>query len=146
MCPPTSSADPADAVAAEQAWIGDGRLAVIVPRSRYAELTALVSDALPGIAHGSDPALLDASTAILEVDQSKGLEFDSVLIADPGAILRESPRGGSDLYVAVTRATKRLGLVAEGSLPAAPDRDGIRRLGGPGGKPTRGVFACHYLT
>jgi len=106
-----------DAVAAEKARIGDGRLAVIVPRSRYAELTALVSAALPGIAHGSDPALLDASTALLEVDQSKGLEFDSVLIADPGAILRESPRGWSDLYVAVTRATKRLGVIADGSLP-----------------------------
>ena len=50
-----------DAVAAEQARIGDGRLAVIVPRSRYAELTTLVSTALPGIAHGSDPALLDAA-------------------------------------------------------------------------------------
>ena len=106
-----------DAVAAEQALIGEGRLAVIVPRSRYAELTALVSAALPGIAHGTDPALLDASTAILTVDQSKGLEFDSVLIADPGAILRDSPRGGSDLYVAVTRATKRLGVIADGSLP-----------------------------
>ena len=106
-----------DAVAAEQARIDDGRLAVIVPRSRYAELTTLVSTALPGIAHGSDPALLDAATAILEVEQSKGLEFDSVLIADPGAMLRESPRGGSDLYVAVTRATKRLGVIADGALP-----------------------------
>ena len=113
-----------NAVAAEQAQIGDGRLAVIVPRSRYAELTALVLAALPGIAHGSDPALLDASTAILEVDQSKGLEFDSVLIADPGEILCESPRGESDLYVAVTRATKRLGVIADGSLP-----DVLHRLG-----------------
>ena len=106
-----------DAVAAEQSRIGDGRLAVIVPRSRYAELTALLSAALPGVDSGPDPALLGATTAILEVDQSKGLEFDAVLIADPGAILRESPRGMSDLYVAVTRATKRLGLIAEGSLP-----------------------------
>ncbi len=106
-----------EAVAAEQALIGDGRLAVIVPGSRHAELAALVSAALPGVAHGSDPALLDAATAILEVDQSKGLEFDSVLIADPGAILRESRRGGSDLYVAVTRATQRLGVITDGSLP-----------------------------
>jgi superfamily I DNA/RNA helicase len=97
---------------------------VIVPRLRYAELTALLSAALPGIAHGSDPALLDASTAIVDVDQSKGLEFDSVLIADPGAILRESSRGWSDLYVAVTRATKRLGVIAEGSLP-----DVLHRMG-----------------
>jgi hypothetical protein len=106
-----------ESVAAEQARIGDGRLAVIVPRSRYAELTTLVSAALPGVAHGSDPGLLDATTAILEVGQSKGLEFDSVLIADPGAILRESPRGGSDLYVAVTRATRRLGVISDGPLP-----------------------------
>jgi superfamily I DNA/RNA helicase len=106
-----------DTVMAEQARIGDGRLAVIVPRSRYAELTALLSAALSGIASGSDPDLLDTSTAILDVDQSKGLEFDSVLIADPGAIVRESPRGLSDLYVAVTRPTKRLGVIADGSLP-----------------------------
>jgi hypothetical protein len=105
-----------EAVAAERARIGEGRLAVIVPRSRYAELATLMST-LPGIAHGSDPALLDASSAILAVDQSKGLEFDSVLIADPGTILRDSPRGASDLYVAVTRATKRLGVIADGSLP-----------------------------
>jgi hypothetical protein len=113
-----------DAVEAEQSEIGDGRLAVIVPRSRYAELTALMSAALPGVAHGSDPALLlDAATAILDVDQSKGLEFDSVLIADPASILADSPRGGSDLYVAVTRATRRLGVIADGTLP-----DVLRRL------------------
>ena len=118
-CAPANQFGPAllDAVAAEQARIGDGRLAVIVPRSRYAELTALVAAALPGIAAGSDPRLLDAPTAILAVDHSKGLEFDSVLIADPGAILRDSRRGASDLYVAVTRATRRLGVIAEGSLP-----------------------------
>ena len=115
-----------DAVAAEQAQIGDGRLAVIVPRSRYAELAALVSAALSGVAHGSDPALLDASVAILDVDQAKGLEFDSVLIADPGAILRRSSRGGSDLYVAVSRATRRLGVIADGSLPEV-----LHRMGDP---------------
>ncbi|MET1004863.1 MAG: AAA family ATPase [Propionibacteriaceae bacterium] len=106
-----------DAVAAEQSQIGDGRLAVIVPSSRNAELTEMLAAALPGIAAGSDPAVLDASTAVLEVSQTKGLEFDSVLIADPTAVLRESPHGGSDLYVAVTRATRRLGVIADGSLP-----------------------------
>ena len=51
---------------------------------------------------------------VLTVSQAKGLEFDSVLIADPAQILAESPRGLSDLYVAMTRATQRLGVVHPG--------------------------------
>ncbi|HEY5785113.1 MAG TPA: AAA family ATPase [Microlunatus sp.] len=105
-----------EAVVAEQVATGDGRLAVIVPGTRYADLAGRLSAALPGVTYGSS-TLLDASTALLTVDQSKGLEFDSVLIADPAAILRDSPRGGSDLYVAVTRATQRLGVIAVDSQP-----------------------------
>ncbi len=107
-----------DAVAAERERVGDGRLAVIVPRSRRRELTDLLGDRLPGLASGTEPGVLDASAAVLDVDHVKGLEFDSVLIADPGTILRDSPRGRSDLYVAVTRATRRLGVVTSGPLPA----------------------------
>ena len=106
-----------EAVGVERTATGDGRLAVIVPASRYAELADRLTTASPGVARGSDPMLLEAGTAILTVDQTKGLEFDSVLIADPAAIVQESPRGGSDLYVAVTRATQRLGVIAVGTLP-----------------------------
>ena len=66
-----------EAAAAEQVATGDGRLAVIVPGSRYADLASRLSGALPDVAYGSS-ALLDAGTAVLTVDQSKGLEFDSV--------------------------------------------------------------------
>jgi DNA helicase IV len=51
------------------------------------------------------------------VKQAKGLEFDCVLIADPARLLAESPRGLNDLYVALTRATKQVGVVHQGSLP-----------------------------
>jgi DNA helicase IV len=40
-----------------------------------------------------------------------------VLIADPAAILSDSGRGLSDLYVAVTRATTHLGVVTSGAVP-----------------------------
>jgi ATP-dependent exoDNAse (exonuclease V) alpha subunit len=40
--------------------------------------------------------------------------------------LRESARGGSDLYVAVTRATQRLGVIALDELPEV-----LRRLATP---------------
>ena len=49
---------------------------------------------------------------------AKGLEFDSVLLVDPQGVLDEGVRGHSDLYVALTRATQRLGVVHTGELPA----------------------------
>jgi DNA helicase IV len=45
------------------------------------------------------------------VRQAKGLEFDTVIVVDPAGIEAGSPRGLSDLYVALTRATQRLVLV-----------------------------------
>ncbi len=111
------------AVKAEREAIGDGRLAVIVPTPRFAEFAA----ALPDVANGLDRSVLDAEVAVLDVPRAKGLEFDAVLIADPAGIVVESGRGLSDLYVAVSRATKRLGILSPGSLPEvllAPVRAG----------------------
>ena len=107
-----------DAVAAERDAVGDGRLAVIVPSSRYAELTELLAAKLPGVAYGTNPSVLDETAIVLDVAQSKGLEFDSILVADPATIIKDSSRGLSDLYVAITRATKRLAVVSAGELPA----------------------------
>ena len=68
-------------------------------------------------AAGSATDDLDAQVVVLGVTDAKGLEFDSVLVVDPAGILAESPRGASDLYVALTRATQRLGVVHTGDLP-----------------------------
>jgi len=97
--------------------VGDGRLAVIVPTSRYTELTTLLAREVPEVAYGNNPSVLDATTVVLDVGQSKGLEFDSVLIADPSTIVSDSTRGLSDLYVAITRATSRLGVLGSDRLP-----------------------------
>jgi hypothetical protein len=76
----------------------------------------------PGGAADVDGPDLDKQVVVLTVSQAKGLEFDSVLIADPAQILGESPRGLSDLYVAMTRATQRLGVVHPGPVPEVLDR------------------------
>ena len=41
----------------------------------------------------------------------------SPAIAGPDEIVTESPRGLSDLYVAITRATRRLGILHTNDLP-----------------------------
>ena len=93
--------------------VGEGRVAVIVPASRSDELTEAVLAAIPGAAHGIDPDL-ECRTVVLTVRQAKGLEFDTVIVADPDAVVRDAPRGDGDLYVALTRATQRLGVLAVG--------------------------------
>jgi hypothetical protein len=73
---------------------------------------------------GSDSALdvhpgpdLDAPIAVLAPAHAKGLGFDSVVVVDPAGIEQASPRGRADLYVTLTRTTRRLGLVTTGDLP-----------------------------
>jgi DNA helicase IV len=97
----------AELVRRETELIGTGRVAVIAPSARVAEIAASLD-----LAPGPD---LDAPVAVLTPEQAKGLEFDSVIIADPAGIEQASPRGRADLYVALTRTTRRLGLVSFGT-------------------------------
>jgi hypothetical protein len=111
-----------EVVAAEVATIGDGRLAVLVPAAEAGALGRPLAAALPGTAVAGGPAALDAPVAVLTVTQARGLEFDAVVLVEPAAILAESPRGANNLFVALTRATQRLGVVHTTPLPAALSR------------------------
>ncbi|MFG3154427.1 HelD family protein [Streptomyces sp. NPDC048219] len=84
----------------------EGRLAVIAPRELHGALAAR----LDGVTAGAEPDLT-RSVVLLDPRQSKGLEFDSVLVVEPGRY------GTSDLYVALTRATQHLGVLHAEPLP-----------------------------
>ncbi|MEU9833932.1 ATP-binding domain-containing protein [Streptosporangium sp. NPDC048047] len=92
----------------ELAAIGEGRLAVIVPDDRQEALAGLFP---------REGDVLDSPVAVLTVTAAKGLEFDAVVVVEPGEILTRSPTGGNDLYVAITRATRRLAVTCRGELP-----------------------------
>lgn len=87
----------------------DGQLAIIAPSAHLESLATALSLATP-------PDLTD-KVVLLTPDQAKGLEFDSVLITDPATILDAGPLGHNDLYVAMTRATRQLGIVHPGRPP-----------------------------
>ncbi|TDD16746.1 HelD family protein [Nonomuraea diastatica] len=91
---------------AEAGEIGAGRVGVVTPDARHAEVARLFPE-----------GDLEAPVVVLTVGQAKGLEFDAVVVVDAQGILDQSPMGGQDLYVAVTRATRRLTVVHEGGLP-----------------------------
>ncbi len=110
---------PAEVIAAvrvEAAEAGEGRVGVLVPEARQADLGRALVEAVPGAAVGEQPDLLN-QVVLMTVRQAKGLEFDSVIVVEPDQIIAESPRGLSDLYVAVTRATRRLGVLHTADLP-----------------------------
>ncbi|WP_189957129.1 HelD family protein [Streptomyces alanosinicus] len=86
----------------------EGRLAVIAPRALHRSLAAR----LDGVTAGAEPDLT-RTVVLLDPRQAKGLEFDSVLVVEPARY------GTSDLYVALTRATQRLGVLYSEELPKA---------------------------
>jgi superfamily I DNA/RNA helicase len=92
---------------------------VLVPAGQAEALGRRMVAALPELAVASGPAALDAPVAVLTVTEARGLEFDGVVVVEPGAILAQSPKGANNLYVALTRATQRLGVVHTTALPAA---------------------------
>lgn len=73
-------------------------------------------DRLPGTSVVIGPPGMPGTVTAAE---TKGLEFDAVLVVEPATILSTGPRGTADLYVALTRATQRLGVLYTGELPQA---------------------------
>ncbi len=94
-------------VAIREAAELDGLLAVIAPRS--------LADAPP-----HPEAFDEIALPVLTPRESKGLEFDHVVVVEPALIEEEGGDSGlRELYVALTRPTKTLTIVHSRPLPAA---------------------------
>ena len=90
-------------------------LAVIVPTARRTEVAAALASSAATAQPGD--ADLRSRTVVLTVAEAKGLEFDVVILVDPNAIEDEHRHGLGDVYVALTRATQRLGVLWSGRRP-----------------------------
>ena len=105
------------AVRAEIDTVSPGKVGVVAPAALLAPLAAGLGPTLAAV--GADADILDAPAAVLSLPTAKGLEFDSVVVVEPAAVVAESPQGLRALYVALTRTTRRLRVVHAQPLPGA---------------------------
>jgi len=98
------------------AYEGAGSVGVVVPAAGLASVAAAVAAAVPE-SSTSGAATLDSPAVVLTARAAKGLEFDTVVVVEPAGIANERTRGQHDLYVALTRATRRLVVVHADALP-----------------------------
>ena len=105
-----------DAVMELSSQVGEGRVAVIAPSGTL----------LPAGLRTDN----DRPVAVLTPHAAKGLEFDAVLLCQPHLMLDGSRRGAADLYVSLTRATQRLGVLHSAPLPDS--LSGLYALDSPG--------------
>ncbi len=126
-CTPDNFAEVvAAATRRELALVAPGRIAVIATAARVADIVALLRergiDAIdPRVAESKG---LGADLVVLSAEGSNGLEFDGVVVVEPGEIASRgsrdgslTPRGLRTLYVTLTRPTRRLAIVHVGDLP-----------------------------
>jgi DNA helicase IV len=93
-----------------------GNIAVICPAS----LVGPVGDTFDaaGLEYGRATRRgLDAQLTVVPVGLVKGLEVDAAIVVEPARIISEEAQGMRALYVALTRATKRLSVVHAEPLP-----------------------------
>jgi len=100
----------------ERAAVDPGQVAVIVPPSVIDEVCdALAAAEIPfGRATRNG---LEHRVTVVEVGMVKGLEVDAAIVVEPYLMVDEEAQGNRALYVALTRATKRLAVVHEHDLP-----------------------------
>jgi len=106
----------AEVVRSELDAVGAGNLAVIAADSQAEDIEEALERA--GVEFGRPTRRgLDARVTVVPVGLAKGLEVDGAIVVEPVRILREQAQGMRALYVALTRATKRVAVVHAEPLP-----------------------------
>ncbi|KNC20499.1 ATPase AAA [Arthrobacter sp. RIT-PI-e] len=101
----------------ELAAIDGGLLAVIAPDHLVPEVRAALVPAYGGrVGSGAGGPAQDI--LVIGPRESKGLEFDGVVILEPQEMLDSATARVGDLYVAMTRPTQRLRVISTGRIPA----------------------------
>ncbi len=96
--------------------VGTGNLAVIAAMSQVEEIEELLIANQVDFGRPTRTGL-DSSITVVPVGLVKGLEVDAAVVVEPERIVGEQEQGLRALYVALTRATKRVAVVHSEALP-----------------------------
>ena len=100
----------------ERDTVDPGSVAVIAPDTLVEDVAAALQRA--GVEFGRAARNgLESRVTLVPVSLVKGLELDAAVVVEPAAIVDEEAQGLRALYVALTRATKRLAVVHARDLP-----------------------------
>ena len=103
-------------IAEEQEEVGEGNVAVIVPDSLHEPLRVELKDHSV-VFGGPSRSGLEQQVTLVPVRLVKGLEVDAAVVVEPARIVAEECQGIRSLYVALTRATRRVTVVHAEPLP-----------------------------
>jgi DNA helicase IV len=95
--------------------VAGGTVAIVAPNEMLKDLAEALTAA--GVSFDEASGRLEAPVALLPAEMAKGLEFDSVVVVEPLAIVAETPHGLRALYVSLTRTTNRLSVIASAPFP-----------------------------
>ena len=119
-------------IAATQSYRAGGTLSVRAVEDLAAALRDALGEAPPeattaviaadAAIEGLAPLIDRPDVALVPASLVKGLEYDHVIVVEPGDIVAAEPRGTSRLYVVLTRAVSTLVVLHRGPLPL-PVRD-----------------------
>src|SRR3954447_10114172 len=98
------------AAVTELAGAVEGTVGIVVPVARRAQVQGWLDSWADLAADASGGS--QARVAVLTGLETKGLEFDGIVVVAPDEIEAESATGRATLYVVLTRATQRMVTVA----------------------------------
>ncbi|WP_410050055.1 hypothetical protein [Actinomadura sp. CNU-125] len=125
------------ASACEKALVREGSVGLIAADADVAALHGALAAAglRPAVLGDDEDAMRADRLVVVPATLVKGLEFETVVVAEPANIVRAEPRGLHRLYVVLTRAVSALHIVHSEPLPEPLDGrvTGPRPIRSPGG-------------
>ena len=98
----------------------EGLIGVIAVGDDHAKVYQVLEDTYPGQVWTGTGRRRDRNIALVTAQESKGLEYDAVIIVEPQHVVHDADESVGNLYVAMTRATQTLTMITTARADQLP--------------------------